>query len=472
MYRPGSYLRATVCAHLHTDPTAAVSSSRRTFLKHSAAAAAGATLGTALPSLVDAQPTSARVAPSDQVNIGVIGAKGMGWSDARSHLKIPGVNVVAFADVDRSVLADRAKDMETMGRKPAQAFDDYRRMLERKDIDAVIVGTPDHWHCLAMTDAVSAGKHVYVEKPIANTIEECRVMQAATRRTGKIVQVGQWQRSGAHYESAIAYVRSGKLGRIRVVKVWAYQGWMKPVPVRPDSAAPAGVNYDMWLGPAPKRPFNPNRFHFSFRWFWDYAGGLMTDWGVHEIDIALYAMNATAPKSVMASGGKFAYPDDASETPDTLQAVFEYDGFNMLWEHATGIDGGPYNKPEGIAFIGNNGTLVLNRGGWEVLPEVETVSGLRQYKLPAVPPQFNQGDILDVHTRNFVEAIRANDPSILKCGIDTGSVAAINAQMGNIAFKTGRKLFWDATAGQFTGDAEANALIKARYNNGYTLPKA
>jgi predicted dehydrogenase len=470
MSRPGSYLRATVCAPAHLEPPAAVSPSRRTFLKRSAAAAAGATLGSALPSLVEGQSTMARVAPSDQVNIGVIGAKGMGWSDARSHLKIPGVNVVAFADVDRSVLADRAKDMETMGRKPAQAFDDYRRLLERKDIDAVIVGTPDHWHCLAMTDAVSAGKHVYVEKPIANTIEECRVMQAATKRTGRIVQVGQWQRSGAHYESAIAYVRSGKLGRIRVVKVWAYQGWMKPVAARPDSAAPAGVNYDMWLGPAPKRPFNPNRFHFNFRWFWDYAGGLMTDWGVHEIDIALYAMNATAPKSVMASGGKFAYPDDASETPDTLQAVFEYDGFNMLWEHATGIDGGPYDKPEGIAFIGNDATLVLNRGGWEVIPEVETVNGLRQYKTPAVPPQFNQGDILDVHTRNFVAAIRTNDPSILKCGIDTGSVAAINAQMGNIAFKTGRKLVWDAASGQFKGDAEANALIKARYNNGYTLP--
>ena len=126
-------------------------------------------------------------------------------------------------------------------------------------------------------------------------------------------------------------------------------------------------NYEMWLGPAPKRPFNPNRFHFNFRWFWDYAGGLMTDWGVHEIDIALYAMNADAPKSVMASGGKLAYPDDPAETPDTLQAVFEYEGFNMLWEHATGIDNGPYNRREGIAFIGNNGTLVLDRQGYDVL---------------------------------------------------------------------------------------------------------
>ena len=381
----------------------------------------------------------------------------MGWTDLRSHLKIADVNCAAIADIDQSVLAARAADVKRVrGTMPA-TFGDYRRMLERKDIDAVIVATPDHWHCLAMVDALSAGKHVYVEKPIAHTIEECQVMQAATRRYGKMVQVGQWQRSGAHYASAVDYVRSGKLGRIRVVKVWAYQGWMKPVAPQPDGVTPAGVDYDMWLGPAPKRAFNPNRFHFNFRWFWDYAGGLMTDWGVHEIDIALYAMNVTAPKSVVASGGKFAYPDDASETPDTLQAVFEYDGFNMLWEHATGIDGGPYSKPEGIAFIGNNGTLVVNRGGWEVLPEITTENGIRKYKTESLPVQYNQEDILDKHTANFVDAIKNNDASRLKCGIDTGSVAAINASMGNIAFRTGRKLHWDAATNQFTGDAEANA---------------
>ena len=448
-----------------------MTSSRRTFLKQSAAAAAGATITGALSPVGSAEARTPRVAPSDQVNVAVIGAKGMGWSDMRSHLKIAGVNCVAIADVDRSVLTERSENLRSLRGTAPRLYDDYRKMLEWKDIDAVIVGTPDHWHCLAMTDALSAGKHVYVEKPIAHTIEECRVMQAATRRAGKMVQVGQWQRSGTHYANAIDYVRSGKLGKIRVVKVWAYQGWMMPVPVQPDSAPPAGVNYDMWLGPAPKRPFNPNRFHFNFRWFWDYAGGLMTDWGVHEIDIALHAMNVTAPKSVVASGGKFAYPDDASETPDTLQAVFEYDGFNMLWEHATGIDGGPYGKPEGIAFIGNDGTLVLNRGGWDVIPETTTRQGVRQFKTPALPLQFNQEDILDKHTLNFVQAIRANDASMLTCGIDTGSVAAINASMGNIALLTGRKVHWDAAEGEFTGDAEANAMIKANYRAPYVLPK-
>ncbi|MFN8572029.1 MAG: Gfo/Idh/MocA family oxidoreductase [Gemmatimonadaceae bacterium] len=446
-------------------------SSRRSFLKQSTATLASGALATSLPSIAAAESVRAKVAPSDQLNFGIIGANGMGWSDARSFLKIPGLNCVAIADVDKGVLTARTADVVTLGGKAPQVYDDHRRLLERSDIDAVIVATPDHWHCLAMVDAVTAGKHVYVEKPIAHTIEECRVMQAATRGSGRMVQVGQWQRSGLQYEQAIAYVRSGKLGRIRLVKVWAYQGWMKPVPKLPDGVAPAGVNYDRWLGPAPQRPFNPNRFHFNFRWFWDYAGGLMTDWGVHEIDIALYAMKATAPKSVVASGGKFAYPDDASETPDTLQAVFEYDDFNMLWEHATGIDGGPYGKTEGIAFVGNNGTLVVNRGGWEVNPETYTDGDVQKYRLEAIPSQGNRADNLDLHTRNFVDAIKKNDASILKCGIDTGSVAAINAQMGNIALLTGRKVYWDAAASQFKNDAQANEMTRAKYRSGFELPK-
>ena len=184
-------------------------------------------------------------------------------------------------------------------------------------------------------------------------------------------------------------------------------------------------------------------------------------------------MNARAPKSVVASGGKLAYPDDASETPDTLQAVFEYDGFNMLWEHATGIDGGNYGRTEGIAFIGNNGTVVVDRGGWELIPETKEVDGRREFKMPAVPKVATpQGaSYLDNHTRNFVDAIRKNDASILKCGIESGSVAAINAHMGNVAFKTGRKVYCDADTGSFKRDDEANALLTPQYHNGWELPK-
>lgn len=444
--------------------------SRRKFIR-SASVLTGSSLFAFAPLEILASQRK-RVSANEKVQLGVIGCNGMGWSDLRSHLQLSDVECIALADVDQNVLDRRAADVEKAQGKRPQLFKDYRKMLENKDIDAVIIGTPDHWHCLALTDALAAGKHVYCEKPLANSIEECNIMLAAAKRSNKIIQIGQWQRSGSHYEKAIEYVRSGKLGNIRLVKVWAYQGWMEPVPVKPDGAVPAGVDYDMWLGPAKKRPFNPNRFHFNFRWFWDYAGGLMTDWGVHEIDIALYAMNAKAPKSVMASGGKLAYPDDASETPDTLQTVYEYEGFNMLWEHATGIDGGNYGLTEGIAFIGNNGTLVLHRGGWSLHPETQNKNGIKVYKIEDIPDQARNGDYLNDHTKNFIQAIKDNNPKILKCGIETGSVAAINAHMGNVAYKTGRKVYWDATTGSFKNDAEANALIKAHYNNGWQLPKA
>jgi len=249
--------------------------SRRDFIR-SASVTTGASLFSFTPLELLASQRK-RVSANDKLQLGVIGCKGMGWSDLRSHLQMSEVECVALADVDQSVLDQRAADVQTARGNRPQLYKDYRKMLENKDIDAVIVGTPDHWHCLALTDSLAAGKHVYCEKPLANSIEECNIMLAAAKRAGKIIQIGQWQRSGSHYEKAIEYVRSGKLGNIRLVKVWAYQGWMEPVPVKPDSAPPAGVDYDMWLGPAKKRPFNPNRFHFNFRWFWDYAKGLMTD---------------------------------------------------------------------------------------------------------------------------------------------------------------------------------------------------
>lgn len=438
---------------------------RRKFLQQTTLAAAGLSLSGSLL----ANPMSIFSA-NDTVNFGVIGCKGMGWANIQAHLKLPNVNCIALADVDQRVLDERSAQLKKITGKAPKLYKDYRKMLENKDIDAVIIGTPDHWHCLNMVDALQADKHVYVEKPLANSIEECNVMLDAGRKYNKMVQVGQWQRSGKHYDDAINYVQSGELGQIRLVKCWAYQGWMNPVEVKPNSTPPEGVDYQMWLGPAPDRPFNENRFHFNFRWFWDYAGGLMTDWGVHEIDIALYAMGAKAPKSILASGGKFAYPNDASETPDTLQTVYEFEDFNLLWEHATGIDGGNYGRAEGIAFIGNNGTLVVNRDGWEVIPEGENKNDEWVTKTKRIALITPQGNALENHAENFVSAIRANDSSKLNCGVETGSIAAITAHMGNIAYKTGKKLYWNAESGSFK-DAEADALVKANYHNGWKLPK-
>lgn len=445
-----------------------MATTRRDFLQMTAAAAGGTAVVTAAPALAS---IGRKASANEQIRVGVVGCNGMGFSNLRSILKISEVSCAALCDVDRNVLEKRAGEVEEMtGSRPA-LYGDYRQLLDDKNIDAVIVGTPDHWHCLITVDACSAGKDVYVEKPLANSIEECHVMVAAARRYGRVVQVGQWQRSGAHWADALEFVNSGKLGRIRLVKAWAYQDWMKPIPVVPDEPAPEGVDYDMWLGPAPKRPFNKNRFHFNFRWFWDYAGGLMTDWGVHLIDMALAGMNASAPKSVIASGGKFAYPDDASETPDTLQAVYEFDGFSMLWEHATGIGLGPYGRNHGVAFIGNNGTLVVDRGGWEVMPEVERINWRPdRYKMQHVPAQSRSGSGgLDEHTLNFVECMKSREQPA--CDVAIGANTAVVAHMGNIAFKTGRKVYWDEASRSFVNDDEANKLMSVTYRGPWKLPE-
>lgn len=446
---------------------------RRNFTKRASAIMAGGLL--AGPSLMGASRYKRYISPNDKLQIGVIGCKGMGWSNTRSMLKMDDIDLVAISDVDKNVIKERVEHYKEFRENKPEIYEDYRNLLSNPDIDAVIIGSPDHWHCKMMVDAVQSGKHVYVEKPLANSIEECKIMVEAAQKTEKVVQVGQWQRSGVHYKKALEIVQSGVLGKIRLVKVWAYQGWMKPVPVLPDSPVPEGVNYDFWLGPAPKRAFNQNRFHFNFRWFWDYAGGLMTDWGVHEIDIALWVMKAVSPVSVMATGGKLAYPDDASETPDTLQALFQYNDFNMLWEHATGIDNGPYGRREGIAFIGNNGTLVVNRGGYEVLVEKKARGyGKTEEGKMAPIEAFERpkgANYLDYHTQNFVAAIKANDPSILNTPIASGSLAAINAQMGNIAYKTGRKVYWDEANGKFKKDKSASAMVGVKYNNGWELPR-
>jgi predicted dehydrogenase len=247
--------------------------------------------------------------------------------------------------------------------------------------------------------------------------------------------------------------------------------WMPPVPMVPDGPAPAGVDYDMWLGPAPKRQFNSNRFHFNFRWFWDYAGGLMTDWGVHLIDIVLYGMNATAPHSVVASGGKFAYPNDAEETPDTLQAIYEFDGFSMIWEHAVGIGLGPFQRDHGVAFLGNEGTLVVDRSRWQVFPETGTEAGKPFYKMDPVPEhRVRPGEGgLDQHTKNFIECMRTREQP--RCNPEIGSLAAVNAHLGNAAFRTNRKIHWDSSAQQFRDNDDANRLLTPTYREPWHLPR-
>lgn len=441
--------------------------SRRQFLHQSAQLAAG----TLLPAeLALGSPQKQPVSAADTISVALIGCNSMGWADLSSMLKNPGVRCVGLCDVDQNVLTRRAGDLEKLqplspANPKAVLYSDFRKVLDNKDIDAVIVGTPDHWHCMPTVMACQAGKDVYVEKPMANSIEECNLMVAAAQKHKRIVQVGQWQRSSPHWKAAIDFVQSGKLGKIRTVKTWAFMPYGKTFAVVPDSPAPAGVDYGMWLGPAPERPFNKNRFHGTFRYFWDYAGGLMTDWGAHMIDMALWGMNVTAPKSVVAMGGRYGFPDQAGETPDTMQVLYDYGDFTLQWEQAIGIGRGPYDKEHGVAFIGNLGTVVIDREGWELLPETEN----GQYLTPAIPRRPRYGSDLDRHTLNFVESIRSRQQP--NATAEIGRNVALNAQLGNMAHRLGRKLIWNESTQTVADDPKANELVKAHYRSPWMLPR-
>ncbi|WP_297086044.1 Gfo/Idh/MocA family oxidoreductase [uncultured Draconibacterium sp.] len=433
---------------------------RRNFIKTSAMATAGVGLATSMPLAMESCSGA-----NDKLVCGVIGAKGMGFSDLKAFLNQKNTECAAICDVDENILNKRIADVEKIqGTKP-KGFKDFRKLLEEPGIDVIIIGTPDHWHCLPFVYAAQEGKHVYCEKPLANYIEEINIMERAWQRYGTIAQVGQWQRSDKHWKDAVDFVYSGALGKIRTVRCWSYQGWMKSIPVMPDSAVPEGVDYDMWLGPAKARPFNPNRFHFNFRWFWDYAGGLMTDWGVHIIDYGLYGMKAKAPKSVMAMGGKFAYPDDACETPDSMQALYEFDDYTLLWDHGLGIDGGYYGRSHGVGFVGNNGTLVVDRQGWEVIPE-----GGKNPKMERVELKKGDGQGLNNHMADFIKCIKKDDQNT-NCNVGIAANTARVAHLGNMALKTGQRLYWDAENSRFIDNDAANALLVPTYRAPWELPK-
>lgn len=428
---------------------------RRHFIRNTAILSAGTLLSADLLAAIRSS-----VSANDKIGLGVIGCKGQGWQNLTALLKVPEVECVALCDIDENILNQRKTDLDKLNIKP-KLYGDYRKLLADKNVDIVVVATPDHWHCLQLIDACAAGKDVFCEKPVANSIYEAQLMNKAVQRYSRVVQVAQWQRSQQHFRDAIAFVHSGKLGRVSSTKAWMYRGGSKPLPVVANSPVPAGVNYDMWLGPAKKHPFNKNRFHYEFRWFWDYAGGLMTDWGVHLIDMVLMGMKAGTPKSVMATGGKYVFPSDARETPDIQTALYDFGNFQMTWEHnmATGV--GLYGMQHGIAFIGENGTLLLNRQGWEVKPEKD--------KLEALPWAKSVDSGLDKHAANFISVVKSRKMTDLNCPFEAGAKVAVASHFGNVALRAGEKIYWDETKNKFNVE-KANQLVKPLYHNGWKLP--
>ena len=338
---------------------------------------------------------------------------------------------------------------------------DYRQVLDNKDVDAVIIGTPDHWHCLIMTDACAAGKDVYVEKPAANSIAECDAMVAAQQRYNRVVQVGQQKHSAEHWKQLHEFIASGQLGHIGRVNVWANFTYVILKNVSPDTEPPATLDYDMWLGPAPLRPYSRTR-NTAWRCFWDYGGGLMTDMGPHLLDMALWHMNVKeTPLSVSAIGGNFVCPDNKADTFDTLSVLYELPDFNIQWNN-TAVSTGPYNSHNGLEFIGENGTVITNYEWWEVLP---SGGRLEPKKVMATPGEHV------VHTGNFLDCVRSRRIDQLACPITHGTLCAKFAHMGNIAARTGHVLHYDALRRTFH-DKAADRLIARPYRKPWKMFKS
>jgi predicted dehydrogenase len=435
-----------------------MNSNRRNFIKNTAVATAAVGVAPAI--------LNACASPAEKVTVALIGCRSMGFNDLKSFLKQDNVECLALCDVDAHVLEEQAAAVEKQTGTRPQTYGDFRKVLDNPDIDAVIIGTPDHWHAIMMMMALEAGKHVYVEKPMGHSIEECNAMVAMAAKYPDLkVQVGMWQRSSKHWFEASEIVKSGELGDVHLVKAWIYKGYDKPYPIREDTAAPAYVDYDMWLGPAPKRPFNPNRFHYNFRWWWDYAGGAMTDWGVHLLDFALYAMDADMPESISPGGGLYYHEKGAIETPDIQQACYNYPKHSMVWECGLNPGVGPYGKGHGVAYVGNKGTLVVDRAGWETIPDRNNAERKLFFE---GKKQKHYGDGLDQHVQNFLKCIREGGE--VNASVEIGAKTAIVSEMGNIAYRVGERIHWDDSTKSFKEEA-ANKLAKLNYSGNWKLPK-
>jgi predicted dehydrogenase len=397
----------------------------------------------------------ARGAPgaNERLAVGFIGAGGQANAHMRGLNTMKDVTVAAICDVDPSRQSASAM---LVGSSP-RLFGDFRKLLEMKDLDAVFVITPDHWHAIPSIAALDAGKHVYFEKPCAHNIREGRAMAEAAKRSGKVTLMGVQQRSGKHWQNAVARLQAGELGKISMVHAW--NAWNtdemfgdlgKPA----DEPEPAGVDYDMWLGPAPKRAFNPARFHGTWYFFWDYGGGMVSGWAVHLFDVVFWAMGPELQSAVM-SGGRQVF-DDCRESPDTATAVFECPGytFNYTMRHGNGWR--PHGDMDhGIEFFGDKGTLHINRNGYQLYRTED-----RDKRKPHEKESAAE-DALVAHKRHFFDCIRKGVKS--RCDAQTGHQSTVPCHLANISYRVGRKVRWNSKTEEITSDAEASKLLTREY---------
>ena len=411
--------------------------------------------GAALAALFPARVFGA----NERVNVAFVGVGSMGTGHVGACSQMSNVNIVAVCDVDES---HQRRGAEIAAGSPAR-YMDFRKVLDRPDVDAIVVATPEHWHAHVCLRAFEAGKDVYVEKPLGHNIREGRIVADAADRHGRICQVGLQQRSGPHWQHAVERVRAGELGKVSSVHAWnswnareMRAGFGRP----PEGPVPPGVDYDLWLGPAPLRPFNPARFHLTWCYFWDYSGGMVSGWGVHLFDIVQWAMGHEI-RSAAAAGGKYVL-DDSRETPDTLDSIFDCGDYTLSYSlrHANGWR--PHDDLDhGIEFFGDEATLQINRGGFQIFREEDRGTRKALYREDA------EGNDYEGHLRDFFDAVRTRRQP--RCDALIGHRSTIYGHLANIAYRTGRTIAWDGANETIPGDAAAAKLLTREYRVPWVL---
>jgi len=422
------------------------------------------------------------VGANDRVRLGFIGVGNRGDQVLDAFLAHRDMEVVAICDIHEPYVEFAAGKA---GGTPAR-LRDYRRLLEMKDVDAVVISTPDHWHALQMIQACEAGKDVYVEKPLSLVVREGRAMADAARRHNRVVQVGIHRRSSAFVKEAVDLVRGGAIGTVTVARAFHVQNeWPLGIGKPPDEAPPAGFDWDAWLGPAPKRAYNRNRTFYRFRWFYDYSGGQVTNFGVHYMDAIHWALGHDAPRAVTAMGGKLVVEDNR-EVPDTLEVLWTYPGGTLVTfsqYNATAAPAARDRRVE-IEFRGTKGTLYLMSDGYEIVPDEITPNefpartpvnrqverGYRTGAKAQIEAVKRTGGNADTahHARNFLDCVKSR--AACNCDIETGHRSTSATLLANVAHKSKAYLEWDRDKEQFTNSAAANKLLGYRYRAPHKEP--
>ena len=392
---------------------------------------------------------------NDRIGLGIIGCGNKGQSLWKAFLAQPDVEPVAVCDVYRPYLE---KGLEMAGGR-ARGHHDFRKLLEDPAVDAVVIATPDHWHALQTVAACRAGKDIYVEKPLSLFVAEGRTMVNEARRHKRVVQTGSQQRSGAHYKRALELVRGGHIGQVHKVDAGFTRNVGPGFDAKDLPVDAANLDWDLWLGPAPKVALDPFRCLYHFRWFWDYSGGQMTNFGAHHLDIVRWVLDAPGPTSVAGFGGRFAVKD-GGETPDVQEVIYQFPNTVVSWSTRE-INRGKDNFD--ILFYGTKGTLGLSRGGFEVLPESDDGKAL------TAALKEEGSDLTSSHVRNFLDCVKSREKP--NADIEEGHRSATMCHLGNIATRLGRSLSWDAQAERIRGDAAANRWLRRRYRAPWSFAK-